>query len=284
MKEKGRHFYYFIIFSLVILVLFLNFIPIWQIVVNAFKLIDDYNGAGKFTGVNVFMLPRQWTLSSFVYFFQISDALRAFLNTIVLSVCCVIILEVLGAITALILAQYRVWFTDHVVKFLIAAQAIPVVMTMITTFRITRGLHWLDTYQGAIIALSAQFLPFTIFLFYSYYLSLPRDLFDAAEIDGASFPQVFFKIVLPMSTTILATIGILIFIFTWGTYLIGLVILREQEMQILSQVIQNMDVALRLKRPVYFAAFAVFSVPMMAMAWWMQFYISAGMLSGALKE
>ncbi|GAH65952.1 unnamed protein product, partial [marine sediment metagenome] len=63
-----------------------------------------------------------------------------------------------------------------------------------------------------------------------------------------------------------------------------LVIFREQEMQILSQVIQNMDVALRLRRPVYFAAFAVFSVPMMAMAWWMQFYISAGMLSGSLKE
>jgi len=284
MKEKGRNSYYFVMLLFVILVLFLNFIPIWQIVVNAFKLIDDYNGAGKFKGVNVFMLPREWTLSSFVYFFQMSNATRAFLNTIVLSVCCVIILEVLGAITALILAQYRVWFTDHVVKFLIAAQAIPVVMTMITTFRITRGLHWLDTYQGAIIALSAQFLPFTIFLFYSYYLSLPRDLFDAAEIDGASFPQVFFKVVLPMSITILATVGILIFIFTWGTYLIGLVILRRQEMHILSQVIQNMDVALRLRRPVYFAAFAVFSVPMMAMAWWAQFYISAGMLSGALKE
>jgi len=284
--DLGRISYKIAMLLLLILVLFLNFIPIYQITVNAFKGIDDYNGAGEYAGqgVNVFMPPRRWTLSSFAYFFEETTAIRAFLNNVILSVSCVVILEVLGAITALVLAQYQMRFTNRLVQFLIGAQAIPIVMTMLTTFRVTRALHWLDTYQGAVVALSAQFLPFVIFLFYSYYLDLSREILEAAEIDGASFLQTFFRVVLPMSTTIVATVGILIFIFVWATYLVGLVVLRKEEMYILSQVIQNMEIALRLRIPVYFASFVVFSLPMLAVARWAQRYISTGMLAGAVKE
>ncbi len=271
---------------LVALILFLNLIPIYQITTNALKMVDDYNGAGEFEGMgtNVFMLPRKLTLSSFTYFFEVAGLPRSFLNNIILSISCILILEVLGAIASLVLAQYPVRFTDHIVKFLIGAQAIPIVMTMITTFRVSRALNWLDTYQGATVALSAQSLPFVIFLFYSYYLGLPREILESAEVDGASFIQVFFKIVLPMSGTIVATVGILIFIQVWATYLIGLIILRKEEMHILSMVIQNMDISLRLRRPVFYAAFVVVSVPMLAVARWAQQYIATGMTAGALKQ
>ncbi len=268
------------------LVLFLNLFLIYQILANAFKSIDDYNGAGAFSGMgtNVFLLPRQFSLSSFAYFFHVAGLPRAFLNNIILSVFSIIILEVIGSATSLVLAQYPVRCTEWIVKFLIGAQAIPIVMTMITTFRVTRSLQWLDTYQGAIVAFSAQSLPFVIFLFYSYYLSLPKELIEAAEVDGASFPDVLFRVVLPMSGPIVATVGILIFTNVWATYLIGLIILRKEDMHILSMVIQNMEIALRLMRPVFYAAFVIVSLPMLVIARWAQRYIAAGMLAGAVKE
>ena len=278
--------YHLVVGIVLAVVLFLNFLLLYQITVNAFKSPDDYNGAGIYenTSPNVFMPPRGWTLESFVYFFEGTTALRAFANNVILSVSCVFLLEIIGASTAFVLAQYKTRYTRHIVHFLIAAQAIPIVMTILTTFRITRTLGWLDTYQGAIAALTAQFLPFTIFLFYSYYLDLPRELIDAAEVDGASFWQIFFRIVLPMSKNIAATAGILVFIFTWATYLIGLVVLRKEEMYILSMVIQNMEIALRLRIPVFFAAFVVFMLPMLVVARWAQRYINVGMLAGAVKE
>ena len=268
------------------IILFLNLIPVYQITVNAFKSPDDYNGAGIYEpmGVNVFMPPRALTLFSFSFFFNETAAIRAFLNNVILSVFCVIVLEILGTITALILTQYQVRFTNQIVRLLIGGQAIPIVMTILTTFLVSRSLHFLDTYHGAIIALSAQFLPFTILIFYSYYQDLPKELLAAAEVDGASFLQVFRMIVLPMSGTILATVGILIFIFTWATYLIGLVLLRKENMQILSMVIQNMEINMRLRPPAYFAAFVIFSLPMIVVARWAQRYISTGMLAGAMKE
>jgi ABC-type glycerol-3-phosphate transport system permease component len=103
-------------------------------------------------------------------------------------------------------------------------------------------------------------------------------------VDGASFWQVFTRIVLPMSGTIVATVGILIFIFTWATYLIGLVVLRKEQMYILSMVINNMEISLRLKIPVFFASFVMFSLPMIIVARWAQRYIATGMLAGAVKE
>jgi len=286
MKDLQKTSYIVIMLLLTITVLFLNLLPIYQTIVNSFKSVDDYNGAGEYAGkgANVFLPPHKWTLSSFVYFFQETSALRAYLNNTIIAVSCVFLLEVVGSVTALILAQYKVRFTDRVVQFLIGGQAIPIVMTILTTFLITRALHWLDTYQGAIIALTAQSLPFTIFLFYSYYIDLPRELLDAAEVDGASFWQVFTRIVLPMSGTIVATVGILIFIFTWATYLIGLVVLRKEQMYILSMVINNMEISLRLKIPVFFASFVMFSLPMIIVARWAQRYIATGMLAGAVKE
>ena len=286
MKDLQKSSYTLILLVITVVILILNFLPVYQTIANSFKSVDDYNGAGLYAGKggNVFLPPRQWTLSSFIYFFQVDGALRAYLNTAIIAVVCVVLLELVGSFTALILAQYKVRFTAGVVQFLIGGQAIPIVMTILTTFLITRALHWLDTYQGAIIALTAQSLPFTIFLFYSYYMDLPRELLDAAEVDGASVWQVFTKIVLPMSGTVVATVGILIFIGAWATYLIGLIILRKEQMHILSMVINNMEIVLRLKIPVFFACFVMFSLPMIFVARWAQRYISTGMLSGAMKE
>jgi raffinose/stachyose/melibiose transport system permease protein len=286
MKDLQKTSYTVIMVLLTGAILLLNLLPVYQAIANTFKSVDDYNGAGQFAGMeaNVFLPPRKWTLSSIIYFFQETIALRAYLNTAIIAISCVVLLELIGSVTALILAQYKVRFTDRVVQFLIGGQAIPIVMTILTTFLITRALHWLDTYQGAIIALTAQSLPFTIYLFHSYYLDLPRELLDAAEVDGASFWQVFTKIVLPMSGTVVATVGILIFIGAWATYLIGLIILRKEQMHILSMVINNMEIVLRLKIPVFFASFVMFSLPMIFVARWAQRYISTGMLAGAVKE
>lgn len=285
MRRFGQTSYNIVMISLVVLILFLNFIPLYQITVNAFKSVDDYNGAKVYEGQgrNTFGLPRTWTLSSFLYSLRQEVFIRAFLNTIIISTGCLIIVELLGAVTALILAQYRLWFTDRIVTIVIGAHAIPLIMTMITTFRVTRAFGWLDTYQGAIVALSAQSLPFVIFLFYSYYLGLPKELLEAAEIDGATFLQVAFRIVFPMSGPIVATVGVLVFIQLWATYLIGLIILRQENMHILSMVIQNAEVALRLRTPVYYASFLIMSLPMLAVARWAQRYISTGMLAGAAK-
>ena len=286
MKDLQKTSYTVFMVLITAAVLLLNLLPVYQAIANSFKSVDEYNGAGQFAdrGPNVFLPPHKWTLSSFIYFFQETTALRAYLNTAIIAVSCVVLLEIVGSVTALILAQYKVRFTDRLVQFMIGGQAIPIVMTILTTFLITRALHWLDTYQGAIIALTAQSLPFTIYLFHSYYLDLPRELLDAAEVDGASFWQVFAKIVLPMSGTVVATVGILIFISAWATYLIGLVILRKEEMHILSMVINNMEIVLRLKIPVFFASFVMFSLPMIFVARWAQRYISTGMLAGAMKE
>jgi len=286
MMNRENVSYKIILIGAIVSILVINLFTIYQIVVNAFKSIDDYNGAGVYLskGGNIFLPPRQWTISSLIYFLKETIAIRAFFNNVVVTVACVIVLIVVGSITALILAQYRFRYSGHIVGFLIGGQAIPIVMTILTTFLITRALNWIDTYQGVISAVCAESIPFTIFLFYSYYIDLPRELLDAAEIDGASFWQVFTRIVVPMSGNIIATVGILIFIDTWATYLIGLIILRKESYYLLSMVIQNMDIATHLRPPVYFAAFFVFSVPMVLVARWAQRYISTGMLEGSLKE
>lgn len=268
------------------LVLILNFVPVYQMTTNTFKSIDDFNGAGFYEGQgpNPFLIPRRWTLSSVSFFFANTTAPRAFLNNVIVSVVSIVLLVIFGAITALILAQYQIRYTGYLFNFLMGGHAIPRVMTIITIFIITRALAALDTYHGLILVITAQWLPFTIFLFYGYYRGLPRDLLDAAEIDGASFRQIVFRIVLPMSRTIIATVAVLIFMAVWAIYLQGLILIRREDMYILSQIVQNMEHGLRDKQPVFYAGFLLMSLPMMAVAWWAQRYIASGMMAGSVKR
>jgi len=282
----GALSYKIILISLIVVVLILNFIPIYQIVTNTFKSVDEFNGTGAYAeqGPNPFLPPKEWTLSTVSYFFTNTTAPRSFLNNVIVSSVGIFLLVILGAATALILAQYQTRYTGYIFYFMMGGHAIPKVMTIISIFVITRAISSLDTYQGIILVIAAQWLPFTIFLFYGYYSGLPRDILDAAEIDGASFFQIVFRIVLPMSRTIIATVAILIFMAVWAIYLQGLILLRKEEMYILSQAIQNMEHGLRNKQPVFYAGFLFMTLPMLIVAWWAQRYISAGMLAGSVKE
>jgi len=267
-------------------VVILNLVPLYQIITNTFKSIDEFNGAGIYEaqGPNPFMPPKDWTLSTLDYFFTETTAPRALFNNIVISAVSIFLLVILGSVTALILTQYQTRFTTYIFNFMMGGHAIPRVMTIITIFLVTRAINALDTFHGMILVIAAQWLPFTIFLFYGYYKEFSRDLLDAAEIDGASFFQTAFRIVLPVSGPIIATIVILIFMSVWAIYLQSLILLRKEEMYILSQIIQNMEPTLRYKQPVFYAGFLVMALPMLAIAWWAQRYIASGMMAGAVKE
>jgi multiple sugar transport system permease protein len=108
--------------------------------------------------------------------------------------------------------------------FLLALSAlmVPSVVTLIPTYRIVAGLHWLNSIQG--IAVPGIASAFGLFLLRQFMENLPHELMDAAEIDGASHFGVYWNIALPLSSNGLITMAVLGFMFAWGNYIWPLVI------------------------------------------------------------
>jgi len=124
-----------------------------------------------------------------------------------------------------------------ILSFIIALIIIPAESVVIPLLLIVNRFGWLDTYHVQIIPFIAD--PFSIFLFYQFFTGLPRALDEAALIDGAGPLQVYWKVIIPLSKPVFATVAILQFLFRWGEFLWPLMVTRGYEHRPLTVAIQQ---------------------------------------------
>ena len=183
---------------------------------------------------SVTWLPRRIDLSAYVSAFS-SEALpfaRLFLNSIVVSTSVTTLQVITSSMAAYSLARLRYPGRDTLFLVYLSTLMIPVQVTMIPTFLVLRWLGWVDTYAGLI--LPAAFSPFGVFLLRQYFLTLPYELEDAARIDGASFLQIYWSIIMPLSGPAITALVIFTFLAQWNEFLWPLIVTNRIEMFTLS--------------------------------------------------
>jgi multiple sugar transport system permease protein len=128
-------------------------------------------------------------------------------------------------------AKYQFRGRDTLFMAILATMMIPSFVTLIPTFYIVKNLGWINSYQGLIIPgiVSA----YGIFLMRQFISSLPDELLDAARIDGASEPRIYFSVILPLISPALATLGTFTFIGVWNAFLFPMLITFDRNLQTL---------------------------------------------------
>ena len=152
---------------------------------------------------------------------------RAYLNSIIVSV-----LTTTGVVFTSSMAGYsfaRLTFPGREKIFFayLATMMIPGAVTMIPVFILLREMHWIDTYYAVI--LPAIFTAYGTFMLRQFFMTLPRDLEDAAKIDGCSLFGVYWRIILPLSKPALATLATFTFMGTWMSFMWPLIVLSSKE-------------------------------------------------------
>ncbi len=137
------------------------------------------------------------------------------------------VVQIVGMLLVCSMAGFEfglVQFPGKNFMFIVALSAlmVPSVVTLIPTYRIVASLHWLNSIQG--LAVPGIASAFGLFLLRQFMESLPHELMDAAEIDGASHFQVYWHVALPLSSNGLITLAVLGFMFAWGSFIWPLVI------------------------------------------------------------
>ncbi|TDV54920.1 carbohydrate ABC transporter permease [Actinophytocola oryzae] len=158
--------------------------------------------------------PNGIHFDGYSYVFGNSLFPRWFTNSLIVSVTAVVANLVFGALAGYAFARLRFGGSRVLLVLMLATMAIPFQLTMIPTFIVMRQLGLIDT-LGALI-LPSLVTPFAVFLMRQFFLSLPRELEEAAWIDGCSTLGVLVRIVLPLSRPALATVAVLTFLTTWN--------------------------------------------------------------------
>ncbi|MBA7586435.1 L-arabinose transport system permease protein AraQ [subsurface metagenome] len=144
---------------------------------------------------------------------------------------------VLNSMIAYALARLRFKGRGFILSFIIALIIIPIEVVVIPLLLMVNRIGWLDSYQVQIVPFIVD--AFSIFLFYQFFIGLPKSLDEAAKIDGANPFQVYWKIIVPLSKPVFATVAILQFLFRWGDFLWPLMVTRGYEYRPLPVAIQQ---------------------------------------------
>ena len=144
---------------------------------------------------------------------------------------------VLNSMIAYALARLRFRGRGFILSFIIALIIIPTEVVVIPLLLMVNRIGWLDSYQVQIVPFIVD--AFSIFLFYQFFIGLPKSLDEAAKIDGANPFQVYWKIIVPLSKPVFATVAILQFLFRWGDFLWPLMVTRGYEYRPLPVAIQQ---------------------------------------------
>jgi ABC-type glycerol-3-phosphate transport system permease component len=151
-----------------------------------------------------------------------------FVNSVLCTAGAVALLLVLASLAGFALAHLRFPGRRAVFILILAALMIPVQVVLVPFYQTVKGLGLLNTRIGLILAYTAFFLPFSIYLMAAFYRGLPRELLEAARMDGARFWEVWWFVMLPLGRPALLTLGILNTLYCWNDVLISLLVLQDR--------------------------------------------------------
>ncbi len=197
--------------------------PFYWMVTTAFKSIQE---ALMFPPT---LVPTEWLWSNFREAWEAAPFPRYFANTTFMASA-----STLGTIITTVLAAYafaRMRFFGKTVLFILfmATMMMPFEVILIPNFLIIKTLKWYNTFLALIVPWTASV--FGIFLLRQFYLSLPKELFDAAVIDGCSHFRFLWNVAVPLSVPALITVGIFSFLGSWNSLLWPLIVTSNPEMR-----------------------------------------------------
>jgi multiple sugar transport system permease protein len=177
------------------------------------------------------LFPKELHWENFTHVLDTVPFLRFYLNSVIVTTLITISKVITASLAGYVFARIEFPGRNVIFYMYLATLIIPEQVTVIPLFLLITRLGWIDTYQGLIVPFLAD--AFAVFFLRQFFISLPRELEDAARIDGASRLQILSKIILPLAKPALATITLFIFLSHWDDYLWPLIITNNATMRTL---------------------------------------------------
>jgi len=225
-----------------------------------------------------------WTLHNYGAVIHSTGMGHAWVNSVIITVPATILPLTLGALAAFGFAWVPFPFRDTLFLTIVALMIVPIQTSLVPLLKLFRDYgHLNNTYFGIWFAHTAFGLPLAVFLLRNFFITLPKDLIEAARIDGASNFSIFRRIVVPLSVPALASFGIFQFLWVWNDLLMALIFVSDPSKQpmtvripyLLSTYGQEYNLLSA-------AAFLLMIVPLIVF-FALQRYFVQGLLAGSVK-
>ena len=230
------------------------------------------------------LIPEQPQWENYLEVFQAFPFAQYTLNTAFVTIMVTVFQTLTSAMAAYAFSRLVFPGRDRLFLLYLGTLMIPGVVTLIPSYILMtdKFLNWINTFAALIVPASLGGA-FNTFLIRQFFLSLPRELEDAALIDGASPFQIFFRITLPLSTSILAIVAIFVFIGTWNSFLWPLLMMSSSDKQVLTVGLSAMQGRWATRWPELMAGTLMSTAPIILLLVIFQNYVEEGLSFTGLK-
>ncbi|MFJ4876427.1 carbohydrate ABC transporter permease [Streptomyces sp. NPDC088745] len=230
-------------------------------------------------------IPKDPGLDNFRQAFEEQPLLEAAGNSLLAALAAALIAVVVATPVAFVTARYRSRLTAAATGWVVVSQAFPFVLVIIPLFLILKNLHLVNSLPGLVMVYVVWSLPFALWMLVGYVRAVPRELEEAAAVDGASRFRTLVSVTAPLLTPGLVATALFAFITAWNEFFFALVLLKSPEKQTLPVVLTHFigaEGAADLG-PLAAAAFLA-TLPSLVVFAVIQKRITGGMLAGAVKS
>ena len=274
-KESRSKLVSFLVGGLVFLVFIF---PLYWMVVTALK-----------TQVEIFSIPTPlWpenlTFDAFAKQLSSSgDTLRGFKNSLIISCGATVIATVLAIPAAYGLARFRFGARRGLVLFFLITQMLPSTLVLTSLYIMFSKMHLLNTYWAPILADATLGIPFSIIILRTYFVSIPKELDEAAKSDGCGHVSAFTKIMLPIAKPGIVVAAVFSFVYAWGDLIYGITFITNPNMRPITSSIYNYVQQYQTLWNSTMAFGIIAITPVVLIFIFMQKYIVSGLTNGAVK-
>lgn len=239
-----------------------------------------------------FMLKQPWALpefpllwSNFTYVWEKYGFHSYFINSTIVTLGSIALSLLLASTTAYALARYSIRGGTLLYYLYLSAMMIPMILGLIPLFFLLNDMGLINNLFGLILVYTASTLPFGIFVLYGFFKSLPKELEEAAYIDGAGFARTFWSVMLPLARSGLISVGIMNGLNVWNEYIMGSVLVNKPQLYTLpvGLAVMQTEMQYRTEWGPLFAGLLVSIIPVLIVYIIFQRQIAEGVTAGAVK-
>jgi len=238
----------------------------------------------EFASITPSLLPKSPQLSNYTEALSEQGLLRSMANSLQISVATTVLVIIVSLPVAYALGRFRSRLRPITNGWILVSQVFPVILIVIPLFMILRPLHLTNTIPGVVIVYMVWSMPFALWMLQGYVAAVPRELEEAASVDGAGRLRTIVSIVMPLLRPGLIATAMFTFISAWNEFFFALVLLQDPQLKTLPLVLARFVGAEgQVQIGPLAAASVLATVPSLVFFAFLQRRLTSGLLSGAVK-
>lgn len=262
--------------GLVLALVFIMILPLIYMVMMSFKTATEISQ-------DPLGLPGSFYLDNYVRALSSMGYIRSVINSLGITISVIFLVVLIGSLASYPLARIESRISRIIVMIMALGLATPNFVTITPIYVIFRDIGLLDTYLGIILAFTALKLPLAVFFYTGFIAALPKEMEEAARLDGCSSFQIFWYVIRPLLTPVTATLALFVMLMVWNDFTYPLLLLTDKDKFTVMIAVYRFVGATGIDPTMLFPAAVLGSLPLLALFIVFQRRIVGGATAGAVK-